>query len=318
LEYSEIVDSVKYVHLETTGESLVGRINQLHKDDSLLFILDKKQKSIFIFDDRGRYRNKINHIGRGPGEYISITSFDIDEDRKEICLLDDMQQKILRYTYKGEYLNEIVYKQSTLIRSIACLGSDYICFTPDYLSRTRDGIWEIDTLGSFVKEIKDVDSKYKFPSFPWPYYTSYEKDRISFYDCNTEEIYSITDDLKCEYSFDFKQKLPDEYHATDETVYTQDGRVRGSGDYFRIRKIAESELYYFLKFFSKFKGDVYVLFEKRTKKLFIMDSLRDDLDNTKLSNEVFSYSKDALAVVHWESVDANPSLQLLFMKRTIK
>lgn len=314
LNYSSIANSVCYIDLKINSENLFGDINQLCKDDSLVFLLDKKQKMVFIFDTSGNFLSKLDMIGRGPGEYISITSITLDKGRNILCLLDDMQQKILKYDYKGNFINEIKYDQSTIIRSFAFLNNNYVLFTPEYLSRTRDGVWVVDTLGNFKQELKDVDSKYKFSSSPFPYYSSYKSNSLSFYDCNTEEIYTLSDKMICEYKFDFKQKMPLEYHATDEAVFTQDGKLRGTGNYYRISKINECDNYYCLKYNSNFKGDVFVFINKKNGKIRMGNSLVNDFDKTNISmQELFSYEGNSFAMLVW-SDDLKPLIQIINMK----
>lgn len=315
INYSEISDSIEYINLENCDQSFLSKINQFHKHDSLLFFMDKKQKSITIFNDKGKFKIRINDVGKGPGEFLSITSFSIDRLNKNVCILDDFQQKILRYSYDGSFVGEISYDKSTFISSLACINNRYLCFYPRYLPVGRDGIWEIDSSGSFVTEVKDVDDKYKYPGAPSPYYTSYKGDEVSFYDSNTEELYSYErDGLTKLFQFDFKQKMPKEYHTKAPIVMTDLGPVYGKKDYYQISRIAENDFCFFLIFKSRLRENMYVYFNKKSKKMLISDSLYNDIDNDGENSQVLSYDENRLAIVKWNDTN-NPQLQLIFTKK---
>lgn len=99
--------SIHYIPLETTEESIIGRIEKLESDDSYIFIFDKTNNQTFRFSQKdGSFLNKFGHIGRGPGEYIELRDMTLDKKRKEVCLLDYWGFKILYFNYDGEYLRE--------------------------------------------------------------------------------------------------------------------------------------------------------------------------------------------------------------------
>lgn len=312
ISYSTIADSIDYINLETNNNCLLSRIDQFKNHNDYLFFLDKKQKSVFIFQNSGRYVNKINFVGRGPGEFIAITSFCLDRAREEVCIHDDMLQKIIRYKYDGTFLNEINYDRSTIIRSLAFVKEKYLCITPDYLSRTRDGIWAIDTLGNFIQEIKDIDSKYDFTYYPFPCYSSYTNESIRFYDWHTDEIYQFDSKLNCLYQFDCKQKMPMDYYTGDNPVFTKDGKFRGTGNYFTIDRYMSCNGIHFMEYSSNFKGKMFVLFRERDHKIMISRSFTNDIDRKGASNSVFNYSANQLAFILY-CEQSNPQIQLLKM-----
>lgn len=314
LNYSEILDSIKYIQLDTKEECLIGDVNQLLKDDTLLFIMDQKQKSIFIYSESGRFIQKINHVGKGEGEYISLTSFCIDPRKKKIFIYDEIQKRLLRYNYNAKYESHLKLDDSEIIRSVGLFkNGHFIFFTPDHLTRGRDGVWEVDTLGRFVQEFKDVKPNHKLVFVPYPYYSNCEE-KISYYDYFTNELLFFSNNkLICEYSFDFKQKIPDKYINKEGGVNNE-----GTDIYYINYHIAETKDYYYLQFFSNKQGRVEVFFEKNSQKLTMANSLVNDLDTNKTPIKVFTYNKNAFAGVVWtEDAKSNPMLQLLFLKKRL-
>jgi hypothetical protein len=108
LDFSYIdTSSYKIIPLETNTESLIGEVYHLLFDNGYIFLLDKKKtKSIFIFDDKGKFLAKIFKEGRGPGEYIELEDFDLDRKRKEIIVYAVKSGKLMRFSYSGKFLRE--------------------------------------------------------------------------------------------------------------------------------------------------------------------------------------------------------------------
>lgn len=91
---SSLIDTLvfkdcKVVELETTDESILSYIAQVCIVGDTLFIFDRNQNSVFIFDTDGNYINKINDIGEGPMEYIRLLSIRPDICNQRIALLCD-------------------------------------------------------------------------------------------------------------------------------------------------------------------------------------------------------------------------------------
>jgi hypothetical protein len=97
---SSIVNDYELVVLETTERSLLGEIKKTQVYNDLFFILS--QNEIFVFEPSGKLKQKINNIGRGPGEYAGISDFDIYSDI--LYILDRSNQNILEYDLNGNVL----------------------------------------------------------------------------------------------------------------------------------------------------------------------------------------------------------------------
>ena len=107
-ELDSILDTVGYVPMETSEESIIGAIDELIITDSYILILDRYQtQSIFIFNRAGTYIRKIHNIGQGPGEFTQPTDLIADEETDQIILLHGFPSKLIKYNFKGEYEGEI-------------------------------------------------------------------------------------------------------------------------------------------------------------------------------------------------------------------
>ena len=85
LEFSAIVDSIKYIPLETNDSVLLGNKAYIaYGDSNDIFI--KNNKLIYRFDTNGRFKNTIGRIGNGPGEFNLIQNISVNRYIKEIYL----------------------------------------------------------------------------------------------------------------------------------------------------------------------------------------------------------------------------------------
>lgn len=104
------------IPLETNDDSFIRKISRIYKTNDEIFILDKTLNKLSVFDIHGNYQHKIENIGHGPHEYISLMDFCLDTERKEVLLLCDRPYKIMRFKYDGQFVDEI--KNTDLFRNI--------------------------------------------------------------------------------------------------------------------------------------------------------------------------------------------------------
>jgi len=97
---SAIADSIGYIQLETDSGCLIRNIRQLYISNDRIFVRDQQQK-VFVFDLHGGFLNEIGAKGKGPGEYIYVYDFALDNERKKIYLLD--VKYIREYDYSGTF-----------------------------------------------------------------------------------------------------------------------------------------------------------------------------------------------------------------------
>nr|WP_068890074.1 6-bladed beta-propeller [Pedobacter panaciterrae] len=98
----DIADSVYYVTLKTEKDFAIKHISNFFATDSLIIIADRSQSTIFLFDQHGKPKIKINHLGDKPGDYANLTNIIYDEQNRRIELLDLSLNKIFRYDLDGK------------------------------------------------------------------------------------------------------------------------------------------------------------------------------------------------------------------------
>ncbi len=99
------MDSIHYVRLELTDNSIIGSMDKVEIYNDRIYILDTQSSALFVFDMTGNFLFKIHNIGNGPEEYIQLDFFDIDRKQKQIVLTDLMSYHVMRFDLNGNYIS---------------------------------------------------------------------------------------------------------------------------------------------------------------------------------------------------------------------
>lgn len=102
VKLSEIAESIEYIPLETNTNNLVGKIhnNMIYYENGLFYMMEPN-RSIIIFNGKGKYFNKINKLGRGPQEYDGVSDIDIDLRTGNLHIMT--HNRILEYSVNGDF-----------------------------------------------------------------------------------------------------------------------------------------------------------------------------------------------------------------------
>jgi hypothetical protein len=100
---SEFIDTSYFIPLETNDNCLIKGIRKIVFDSQRIFIFDPNgNNKILIFDNKGKFMNKVGNIGQGPGEYIELYDFCIDSASRQIFLLCE-RGVVMCYDYTGNF-----------------------------------------------------------------------------------------------------------------------------------------------------------------------------------------------------------------------
>lgn len=139
---SEIAESIEYIPLETTDESLVGNVLDVQLTEDYIFISQRirDKRPLLQFDRSGNFIRQIGKIGRGPEEYVAMRGFSIDKDRKRIYVLASYNGTVHTYSFDGDYIKSFKFPQSygSIVWS---KDSSFICYH-ESLTGTEKNIFE--------------------------------------------------------------------------------------------------------------------------------------------------------------------------------
>ena len=105
INISDICDTLMYIPLETTDESLLKSVNWIKMSKTRIYVADNNI-GLKVFSLKGKFLFKIADKGKGPGEFGEFTSFDINE-KDEILVNDNRNQKLIFYSNNGAFLKEV-------------------------------------------------------------------------------------------------------------------------------------------------------------------------------------------------------------------
>lgn len=88
-------------------EEMFGELTSIDVDsDGNIYILDRKDKKVKIFDSAGKFLRKFGKDGQGPGEMnLPITIQIISND--ELVVSDALNQRLMFYSLEGEFKREM-------------------------------------------------------------------------------------------------------------------------------------------------------------------------------------------------------------------
>ncbi|MGL5619570.1 MAG: 6-bladed beta-propeller [Tannerellaceae bacterium] len=103
---SAIASDVEFVHLDDEPLLRDFFVHDMQRTDDYIFVMGSG--SIHQYNLQGKYIRPIGRSGQGPGEYVNLSApLLIDEDKKEISVLDLYTKRMPRYNFDGKFLKSV-------------------------------------------------------------------------------------------------------------------------------------------------------------------------------------------------------------------
>lgn len=106
---SEIAESVEYIPLENTKESILGNIMDVQLTKDYIFVKHNGSRLLTQFDRNGKFIRHIGREGRGPKEYGLMRMFSLDEQNQFIYIHTNWTHKVMVYNFDGEFIKKIQF-----------------------------------------------------------------------------------------------------------------------------------------------------------------------------------------------------------------
>ncbi|MDR2040605.1 MAG: 6-bladed beta-propeller [Bacteroidales bacterium] len=191
IKITQYIDSVNFIKLETNADCLIGNIKSVFFIDNCFFIQDSKTSSILVFNRHGNFLHKINKKGRGPGEYIELSKFMIDKNKKNLLIYDGPTKKMLYYSFDGKFIKEISdFSGGDIIRDIINIqDGNFLCYTPDFMPNNRWGVWQVDETGKPGDYLINQDTDYPIQIGGMSYFYELPNDQIGLWCPDLNDIF---------------------------------------------------------------------------------------------------------------------------------
>ena len=180
--------------------------------DNIYYMADPYTEKVYRFDQNGLYMNSIGSKGRGPNEYLSISSMTID-NQGNISIFSEMGEGVLvTYNQDGKFLERTTYPYSS---------SDFASLNGLNYHYFGDGSGMDYQL--YVTNNKGETIEQFFPSsqvLPLSYFGSVfsqYNQTLNICPVYGNDIYQLNNGKwEVKYSFDFgAYRIPDEYFKFD-------------------------------------------------------------------------------------------------------
>lgn len=96
---SELVDSIYYIKLETSDESLMARLREIIIKNTYIYAIDPDQKIVCVFDKKGNFISKLDKHGESPSEYAGMQQILVDDNENYVEIFDygGTNSRVIRY-----------------------------------------------------------------------------------------------------------------------------------------------------------------------------------------------------------------------------
>lgn len=257
VKFHDFFSSSQIISLETNKESLIGTISRISVSKRIIYILDKQTNTVFIFNERGNFLNKIHDIGKGNGEYIGLMDFAVDEKNSQLILYCHRPYKILYYDLKGRFIKE--QRLNDLFRNIAVSDSGVLFLnsqkSKDYSLFINKSSSSVDNMEAFLP-LSKKGILFELYGTYYPYMVKDKNIHIFFPYSNI--VYEFKDEkLTAKYSVDFGDKnLP-------ESMF--DGS-KSPGDIFKYS--TDNDMGFAISNFKENRDYVYFSYGKNVKVIY--------------------------------------------------
>jgi hypothetical protein len=216
-----LIKSKEYIKLDYSSDDFLFKgIDKIKICGDRIFIMDRQVRKLIVFDKNGKGIGLVGHVGQGPGEYVRVHEFDVDQ-YGNIFLIDGTSDRLFVYNKNLEFVSvKRMPFESTMLR---CLPDNKLMFG---LSHWNNG-------DNKSRKIAITDTTMK-TEHVYLQYDEYFDDRVVFGTSRfanagdkilynqaiNDSVYEFSQDGKLSntYFFDFgKRSLPNDYKKELET-----------------------------------------------------------------------------------------------------
>lgn len=212
-DVEDIIDTIIYLPLQVTGESVLSRVHKIVTDDSLFFLADFNHSRISVYGRSGSLRYVLDKRGHGKGEYLEIRNFTVNGDK--LYVIDNFMHKIHVFNKNtGAYIES---KKNAITASdiIGLDGEDFLLSVipngqPWSLEQKNCLVFRTDRNFVVKESYFPYDKDYKEPLSRYSYFKQADDGHVIFSSFAFDGYYKIGDGNIEEVSINVSNTLPAE------------------------------------------------------------------------------------------------------------
>ena len=306
VRYSQFVDSLEYLPLETSDKCLIGKIKDVYIGKECVFVFDDRMQTVWIFDRKGNYLGEIRKSGNGPGEYVNAQQFEVDEANRQIVLLDIWTNKLLHYDWEGGLLKEVPLEVRAMDFKPLPSGGYVVSLAGS--DTDAAGIYQVDASGKVVRQLVKRDERSSiYTQLSWELCSV--GDNVCFMSPIFEnDVYSFDgEELVLRYAFDMQPPLTHHYGKDDTFQHMED---------FSRTQYIESDGWIYAAYWSSVYDLRCFLFSKKEQRYWIGKSLVNDLDGVNANGRTSATQGNTFTFwyIPERAEEENPVLQIMHLK----
>jgi hypothetical protein len=288
VKIDDLFDEFEYIPLETSEISIFGNIKRMIVSDHQFFILDNsKMKKVFVFKEDGTFSHTIGKVGQGPGEYINIEDFTIDEANKQVVILC-YPSTVYVYDMEGRFIKNKQLSSKAMFWNISSYKDGFVCSTNHQSSTNSEERFIIYLFDkNFNLKNKLFDALPVFVELP-PFVTNpiqTSGDKLVYFDKFTSNCYfDIANEIAVnKVHFDLDKPVPPELYANPQLFMSQQNDYCFFVDAFFVNDVL------FSSFIDKGKQCVFIMnFQTREKLLSYVDGWFPTFLSSQ-GNDIYSF-----------------------------
>lgn len=304
---SEFIETIEYIPLDTTENVIIGEISNLIVDKELFYLYDRLTKSIFMFDQDGRYVSSISASGKGDGEYIDINAFCIDPVNGNILIFDARRRALLAYDQSGKFVQRTIIDASV-----------------DGLAKTKHGIylhtsflWNKNIFDSFPLQSELIfinDSTSEMTGYLDYEYNEFllKFPRVSNKICQIGNEIIYLDDVGGRiYSLGYNGHVQEKYKVDfgENNIPLEYRKINNKGEIERLKDLEEKEQLAIMTKFMESQEHIYINYtygnfvwgsfhSKNSKNYFNSPVFFNDIDGIQLPLPITCTDSTYVGVIH--------------------
>lgn len=246
---SEVLADIRFVKLETINSSIIGDINQIEIHNDIIYILDRHTNfCVYRYSMDGKYLDKLDKRGGGPGEFIAPHSFYIDNN-EFILILDASLSKLFKYDLNNfEFVEEIIIPRAGALSFQKTPNKDqYIYYYPTLKHEpNKKQIIISDAKGHIIRELYNGVFSGSILHGSAQNIYSY-KNQTLFYPYFSNNVYSISQEkgINLKYSFHWGKTTfpPESFFNEYQNRHSRELMaevIQGNHDWIRLMYIYET------------------------------------------------------------------------------